>query len=122
METKCHEFVETLINQSEGLREAYNKAIEYWSPDEPPVTTLFEALGDRVVEEFDQVDQDENQRIFSLIESAMASGNTSLMTAVATGLIEAIVAMSHREEDKWQRISPMLGELSRNHAFAWIGT
>lgn len=121
MQEKCQEFITTLVNQSEELKAAYIETIKYWEPDEPPITTLFAALGRRIVEEFDKIDSVTNQRTFQLVESAMASGDCNLETAVATGLIEAVVGKAYLKEGMWQQISPMLGELSRSHAEAWIG-
>lgn len=121
MDEKCEKFVESLIKCSEGLRGVYNETLSYWNPDAPPITVLFGALGDQIAESFDETKPEVNQFIFNLIESAMGSGDSNLMTAVATGLIEAMIATSTRKEGLWQRVSPMLGKLSRNHAEAWIG-
>ena len=122
MEIICREFVDTLIEQTEGLQVAYREAVEYWEPDESPVTTLFAALGGQIAEDFDRTGTEVNQQIFRLIEAAMVGGDRNLVTAVATGLIEAIIARAWRQEGLWLRILPMLGDLSRKHAEAWLAT
>lgn len=122
MEKSCREFVDTLIEQAASLQIAYRETVEYWEPDEPPVTTLFAALGGQIAEDFDRTGTEVNQSIFRLIEAAMVSDDRSLVTAVATGLIEAIVGRAWRQEDLWLRILPMLGDLTRQHAEAWVAT
>ena len=120
MERSCREFVDALIEHAAGLQATYRETIEYWEPDEPPVTTLFAALGDRIAEDFDSIETNVNRCTFCLVETAMANGDSKLATAVATGLIEAIISRAWRQEGLWPRISPMLGDLSRKHANAWL--
>jgi len=120
MEVRCQKFVDALVELSVGLQSACLSAIEYWHPDEPPVTILFAELGDRIVEDFDLMSIDTKRGVFGLIETAMASGDSKLVTAVATGLIEAIVATASRQVGVWERISPLMGDLSRRHAEAWM--
>lgn len=120
MKASCREFIDALIQHSSEMRVACRETFDYWSPDEPPVTTLFAELGDRIAEDFETVTSDANSAIFQLIEVAMTSGDDQLVTAVATGLIEAIAARMSDEERMRQRILPMFGEQSRKHADAWL--
>ncbi len=120
MEPVYQGFVDTLVHQTSGLRTAYKDVLEYWSPDNPPVTTLFAALGDRIADDFESTDSDVNSRIFALIESAMASSDQKLVTAVATGLIEAMISRLAAREESLRRLTQELGALSRNHAEAWL--
>lgn len=120
MNANCRGFVDALVQYSAEMQIVYKEMLEYWSPDEPPVTTLFAALGDRIVVDFDKVKSDVNRAIFRQIESAMASDDNELVTAAATGLIEAIVAKAILEKDVWQRVLPMFGERSHKHVMAWI--
>lgn len=121
MDVIYQNFINALINQSVALRSAYEKILEYWRPDEPPITTLFAALGDRIAENFEITEPDVNKRIFELIESGMASGDQRLITAVATGLIEALISMMASKEKDLTKLMQALGGLSRKHAKAWMG-
>lgn len=121
MDTVSKDFVNALIHLTSGLQTAHDETLEYWHPDEPPVTTLFAALGDRIADEFKIMDQDMNSRIFALIESAMASGDQELVTAVATGLIEAMISRVAANEESLQQLTQALGLLSRKHAKVWLG-
>ena len=120
MEPIYQSFVNLLVHQTLGLQAAYEEAFEYWRPDEPPVTTLFAALGDRIADDFESTELDVNSRIFALIESAMASGDQKLITAVATGLIEAMISRVTAKEGSSRRLTQELGALSRKHAEAWM--
>lgn len=120
MEKSCHKFINTLIERTASLQATYRETIDYWEPDEPPVTTMFAALGSRIADDFDSIETDINWITFRLIEEAMAGDDNNLKTAVATGLLEAIIATAWRHEGLWSRISPMLGDMSRKHADAWL--
>lgn len=116
----CTDFIDLLVITSGRLQAAYQEILDEWQPEEPPVTTLFAALGDRIAEDFFSIDIGANRRIFSLIEQAMESSNQELVTAVATGLIEALVARTVRNEGLWEQVTPLLGPRSLLHAEAWL--
>lgn len=120
MKDSCKEFIETLLEYSGGMQEIYRKTVDYWSPDEPPVTTLFAAIGDQIVEYFWATGNDVKHEVFQLIEGAMNSDDDQLVTAVATGLIEAMVSIASQQEQLLQQVLPMFGMRSRNHADAWL--
>lgn len=120
MQKTCKIFVDSLVAQSSALAAAYAEVNEYWEPDEPPLTSLFAALGEQIAEELDKGNE-VKRSVFDLIEHAMMSGDESLVIAVATGLIEAMVARAGSSEDAWECIAAGLGEASRRHAEAWRG-
>ena len=116
----CEDFVRLLAAASCGVQAAYQEALDEWQPEAPPVTTLFAALGDRIAEDFGSAGFDANRRLFSLIEQAMESRDQGLVTAVATGLIEALVARAVQSAGLWNEMAPLLGPRSRHHAEAWL--
>ena len=118
----CEEFVGLLTATSGGVRVACQEVRNEWQPEEPPVTTLFAALGDRIAEDFGSTGMDTKRHMFSLIEQAMESGDQALVTAVATGLIEALVTRAVRSEGLWEEMASLLGTRSRHHAEAWLAT
>lgn len=117
---RCEDFVDLLAATSGGIKAACQEVLDEWRPEEPPVTTLFAALGDRIAEDFESAGVDTNRQIFSLIEKAMESGDPGLVTAVATGLIEALVTRAMRSESLWKQLAPFLGPRSLHHAEAWL--
>jgi len=120
MNASCRSFIDQIVALSTEMQTSIRETEEYFSPDEAPITALFAALGDRIAEDFDSTDLDVNQQLFRLIEGAMLSGDESLVTAVATGLIEAMVSVAVKKKGLWKRISLMLGTRSLHHAQAWM--
>ncbi|WP_136623633.1 DUF7674 family protein [Bradyrhizobium centrolobii] len=116
----CEDFVNLLVAASGGVHAAYQEVLEEWQPGEPPVTTLFAALGDRIAEDFGRAGVDANRRVFSLIEQAMESSDQGLVTAVATGLIEALATRAVRSESVWKEVASLLGPRSLHHTEAWL--
>lgn len=119
MKESLSEFVMSLINGSAELRAAYLDEVTYWSPDDPPVTTLFARLGSAIVENFDSQSSEYNQGVFKTIESGMLSEDHELVTAVATGTVEAIVSRWSDRPGLKDEIQSLLGVRSRSHALAW---
>jgi hypothetical protein len=120
MESSCSEFVEKFIKVSPGLHATYMETLDYWSPEEPPTTILFGDLGIRIADDFEKVDAAVNSQIFSLIETAIISGDDALITAIATGTIEAVFGRVATEH--WPNVLNLLGERSRKYAEAWLAS
>ena len=78
-------------------------------------------IGLQIAGDIDNQEQEVKSQIFQLIERAMESDDQVLATAVATGLIEALVARTEQNQDLWGELSLMLGKRSFRHAKAWRG-
>lgn len=120
MNRKCEIFISDLVDVSPRLKDACNDVFDYWRPDHPPLTTLYSALGRQISDDFFSQESNVNDQIFFLIEAAMCSDDEELVTAVATGLIEAMAVHAASQEDKWKRIKMALGERSLQHAKVWM--
>lgn len=121
MNSKFPDFLGSLFAMAPELERADREARSDWLPDEPPVTTLFAALGDRIATSFNVMPNSQSQAVFRHIESAMTSGDRELVTAVATGLIEGMVSRASQYDGLWPRIGELLGPRSMKHAEAWLG-
>jgi hypothetical protein len=119
MEPSCVHFSEKLMGTSSFLQMVGHEVFEYWEPDPPPVIVLFAALGKELARQFDAVAHKDKENIFQLIEDGMTSDDVALRTAVATGIIEALIGATGVDEILWSRISLQLGDVSRHHAEAW---
>ena len=117
----CEEFIDLLAATSEGVRNAHQKMINEWLPEEPPITVVFGEFGYQIAENFETTNAEASRQIFMLVESAMVSSNEGLVTAVATGLIEALATRASQSENLWQQIAPFLGPRSLSHAKYWLG-
>lgn len=121
MNMHCQKFLESLGALSSGAKTAAREVQDEWFPEDPPITTLFAAVGDRIAEEFDDSDEHASRAVSSLIEDAMESNDSTLVTAVATGLIEALVTRAVRGDARlWKRMALFLGPRSLHHAEAWL--
>lgn len=119
MDKACSNFVEELTKQSDILQIAMTNVYKYWEPEEPPVTILFAELGRALAKYFNRLEG--KVKLFETIEGAMLSDNELLVTAVASGLIEAMVAEGEQIGNFCDSIGPQLGAHSRSHAKSWRG-
>jgi hypothetical protein len=59
------------------------------------------------------------QKLFAAIEAGMVSANTVVSTALATGLVEALVSRADNSPGLWEEIESLMGPSSKRHAVAW---
>ena len=116
----CQEFIDKLISCSIALQAKHKEILREWTPDAPPITTLFAALGAQIARDFCNGNRQNIRRISLLIEQAMESDDAQLVTAVATGLIEALVTKANKADGCWQDLVSQLGPRSRHHAQSWL--
>ena len=101
------------------IRSILEEEVSYWSPDSPPETTLFGYFGQKIIKDIDSIDQSVLQEIFDYVEGVVASDKEPVSTIMATGFIEAL-ANSAVDNEKWQKVSGLLGPKSIAHAQAWL--
>ena len=120
MRGSCEAFVRELLELEPSLQVVRDEAIDYWTPEEPPVTTLFAEFGMRVARDFDALGRERAGSVLALVERSVGDGDEALRTAVATGLIEALAAVAEKRPGTWERIRAAMGPASRSHADAWL--
>lgn len=114
------QYICKFINLSDSSKAAVNKFLDYWEgEEEPPFTSLFSNIGTAIVHDFSTFDDAVRSEIFAHIELGMNSNDEYLATAVATGLVEALVNASDDNPELWNKIESCLGSESRSHALAW---
>jgi hypothetical protein len=119
MENICVQFIDEITKKFDGLQDAVNEINEYWKPDQAPVTIIFAAIGKELVRQFDSIKNEKKLEVFQCIEDGINSSDINLRTAVATGIIEALVSESTENEDLWLRIEQQLGVSSKHYALSW---
>lgn len=116
----CQDFMRAIEKILPIAKQIEHDMVNEWSPEEPPVTTLFAAVGYEIAESFDSNDEAVNRSLFALIEQSMDSADPMLGVAVATGLIEGMATRAAQIDGLWARITPQLGPKSLSHANAWL--
>src|SRR4051794_40543653 len=109
-------FLRQITALSPELAASYEETLKQWQPDFPPSIVIFGGIGLRIADQFDRMSSKTIDAIFDLIETGMADGDHDLLAAVATGLIEAMVARAEMTEGKLDRVRSRLGPLSKSHA------
>jgi hypothetical protein len=120
MNKHCQNFIRSLDAAFPSTKKIESDMASEWAPEEPPVTTLFAAVGYEIAESFDSNDEAVNRSLFALIEKSMDSADPMLGVAVATGLIEGMATRAAQVDGLWARITPQLGPKSLSHANAWL--
>jgi len=100
-----------------SLASVVDEQVGEWAPWLVPGTILYSAIGAHIAATERNIL--ECSGIFDLVEHGMLSGSEQVVTLVATGLIEQLIAASENLGNWWE-IEPLLGTQSRSHARAWI--
>lgn len=80
---------------------------------------LLSSFGGDIAREFEIISPDEWTELVALIEKGLTSHDDDISTAVATGLVEALVNVAELEEGRWPRIDAVLGPEARGYADAY---
>ncbi|UAY94274.1 hypothetical protein KSL88_09950 [Pectobacterium polaris] len=114
-----NEYLSMFTQRSEYIKNEVSNSIKYWFPDDPPTVLLFSLVGKALVNQLALLRESDKLIFFQHIEMGITSENTDLATAVATGLVEALVTASDEDESVWEKIENYLHSESKNHALSW---
>ena len=117
------------MNTSEGLarlrglggefHESAERLAKEWVPESPPITALMYEFG-RVIANAARSERVEIVRdSMLLVEQLMKDGDQDLKDAVATGLLECLLAEASAGKLNFAVIVPYLGKHSRAYCRAW---
>lgn len=112
-------YLTPFIHISEGIDQAIGEEFEFCYPDPPTINCMFGDIGSAFFKEVGRLDTDRIRRFLGLVEEGMLSDNEEVSTAMATGLIEAMVNHSFHNMESWRVIEAFLGQESREYAEAW---
>ena len=113
-------FAKKMIARSRFLSERYID-LSPWTDEEGSLlpTALMGGFGYDIANEFAEMSHSELAELVALIEEGLTSDDEYLNTAVATGLIEAVVNLAEQKEGLWPRIDAALGPEARAYAEAY---
>ena len=121
MNEEAATFLRDIVCLLPGVGQKLDVCRKHWLPEPPPTTVLFSEVGGAIAEQLDELADDVCLRVFSRIEEGMISVDAQLRTAVATGLVEAMVTSSDANRELWHKIRRWFGPCSLKHAEAWRG-
>lgn len=120
MNKNLKEYLSLFFVLSDEIQILLNEFDHEWENDEdPPYIFLFSKIGKVIANNVFLFDYKKQIEIFSHIECGINSDNEYLATAVATGLVEALVNVSDSNPELWNKIESHLGTESKKHAIAW---
>lgn len=93
--------------------------MDYW-PDDPPWTSLLGYIGTSICENWSNLTVEEKVRLFEIVELPFyESEDDYLHTAIITGLIEAIIHFTDKDDDLWTEIENYMLPMTKNFARAY---
>ena len=95
------------------LATAAKDSAAYWSPEQPPLTTLASELAQALASNAKLIPPQTLRSAFELCEEAILKGSPEEQAAFATGFLEALQHADGREEFDFRAIVPLLGEASK---------
>ena len=113
------EAVDALLKSADFLRFAHEKLLEEWSPDTPPSTIVFSTFGECFCSHSPTSSETTLIRICKLIEELMSRGDDGVMNAVATGMLEAMLAESSAGRFEFETVTPFLGAHTKAFCRSW---
>ncbi|NEQ42446.1 MAG: hypothetical protein F6K00_02340 [Leptolyngbya sp. SIOISBB] len=108
--------IEKFSRITPSMHLAFERVVDDWSPEIPPLTILFAEIGDSFVRDFKAIDDRESQAVFNAIETMLTGKDEALNVGASTGFLEAIAVKP--EFDK--KAKSMLGEESKKFLHAWL--
>lgn len=114
-------FIKLLINNYENFKNKYDEDLDFWSPEQPPLTLLFSSLGNEFISNFEKINKSHYDEIFLDIEKyLLMNDENEVSNAVATGFLEGIVNLSGPYKNNWGLIEPRLLNSSKKYAHTWF--
>lgn len=90
-----------------------------WAPEDPPVTVIAAEIGHTLVVRSSEFSDAQLRDIFLAVEDVLTIGTESDKDAVATGLLEAVLAAGDEHPAQRARALSFAGPESRAYCRAW---
>jgi hypothetical protein len=119
MKSSPLDYLRSFVADVPALNAALNRSLQSWGTETPPNTVIFAEVGDAIASNLATLPNEVRRKVFAAIEEGMVSQDTALSTAMATGLVEALVANADKKPDMWKEFENLFGAASMKHAAAW---
>jgi len=113
------DFLGKIVCEIPIIKQTIDDCTVLWLPDEPPIIYLFGEVGESIINELLNDHKKSFKLCFDIIEDGLTNLGNLIRTAVATGMIEAMVAKSDNDLQLWTRLEKLFGPESKKHALAW---
>lgn len=107
--------IEDFSKIASSMSSSFKTMINEWSPEIPPLTIMFAAMGNSFIDKFNENDSEENQKVFSAVETMLTGENEELNIGASTGFLEAIATKPGFDKT----VKAMLGKESRSFLKSW---
>jgi hypothetical protein len=97
----------------------HEKLVADWSPDVPPLTIVFSTFGRSLCTNAPTSTEAELAETFAAIEDLVTQGNEKVKDAVATGMLEAMLAESSPGKFDMSKIVSFLGPETKAYCRSW---
>lgn len=111
-------YIRNLVADVPALDVVLNVCLQKWGTT-PPITLVFAEVGDAIAENLPSLSNETRRKVFAAIEDGMVSEDTTLRTAMGTGLVEALVAGADKNPNLWAELESLLGTATMKYAIAW---
>jgi hypothetical protein len=111
--------VSYLANVRPQVARAVAELRDDWAPDTPPSIVTMSTIGRTVASIADAERESDLEQVFSLIERLLVHGDESVKNAIATGLLESLLAAASAKRVDFRRVAPHLGKESRRYCQEW---
>lgn len=108
------------LMQFKPMKSAKDSAKELWGGEDVPFLFLCGEIGRTFINSFDLLSANEKTYIFTAIETGIRSEDEELSTAIATGLLEAMLINAEKNPLILSRVDALLGKESKRYLDGWI--
>jgi hypothetical protein len=111
--------IRLLLLSAAPIQARYEVLIKDWSPDMPPITLIFSAIGREFSSVNGQLSNAEHSSFWNAVEDLMVNGDEDVKNGVATGLIEAVLSEVTLGRLAARRFVDHLGPATKAYCRSW---
>ncbi len=115
---KYIDYIYCLIDIVPDLQKGIEETYPDWKEDLIFVSVLG-FIGIYIFDNYELISKDRLSKLFTLIEESVHHEDEYIGTAVATGLLEAMVNKGDKNSEKWRGVWQHFGKESKEYIKAW---